>query len=192
MNKILSKILVAIGGLFLLISCGSNNVSFSNDEGEIITQNKDSFKGYSDFRRIDSNSKLLYEEGFDHVLESYEEVVEYKTLLEEKSETIYEEESEKTYVTYADMISYLDSLKSEQFKDKKLYISPEHSEAYYNRDSCRFEGMYKKGNIIYVHLYRDYLYKSMGFWVHQCYTFFLDKDETFSKVEFIREDTFKY
>ena len=192
MNKILSKILVTCGGLFLLTGCNSNNVSFSNDEGEIITQNKDAFKGYSDFRRIDSNSKLIYEEGFDHVLESYEEVIEYKTLLEEKSETIYEEESEETYVTYVDMINYLDSLKSEQFKDKKLYISPEHSEAYYNRDSCRFEGMYKKGNIIYVHLYRDYLYKSMGFWVHQCYTFFLDKDETFSKVEFIREDTFKY
>ena len=71
MNKILSKILVACGGLFLLVSCGSNNVSFSNDEGEIITQNKDAFKGYSDFRRIDSDSKLLFEEGFDHVLESY-------------------------------------------------------------------------------------------------------------------------
>ena len=192
MNKILSKILVTCGGLFLLIGCNANNVSFSNDEGEIITQNKDAFKGYSDFRRIDSDSKLLYEEGFDHVLESYEEVIEYKTLLEEKSETIYEEESEKTYVTYADMINYLDNLKPEQFKDKKLYISPEHSEAYYNRDSCRFEGMYKKGNIIYVHLYRDYLYKSIGFWVHQCYTFFLDKDETFSKVEFIREETFNY
>ena len=81
------------GGLFLLISCNANNVSFSNDEGEIITQNKDAFKGYSDFRRIDSDSKLLYEEGFDHVLESYEEAIEYKTLLEEKSETIYEEES---------------------------------------------------------------------------------------------------
>ena len=192
MNKILLKTLVACGGLFLLIGCNANNVSFSNDEGEIITQNKDAFKGYSDFRRIDSNSKLIYEEGFDHVLESYEEVIEYKTLLEEKSETIYEEESEETYVTYADMINYLDSLKSEQFKDKKLYISPEHSEAYYNRDSCRFEGMYKKGGVIYVHLYRDYMYKSMGFWVHQCYTFFLDKDETFSKVEFIREETFEY
>ena len=192
MNKILSKILVACGGLFLLISCNANNVSFSNDEGEIIAQNKDAFKGYSDFKRIDSDSKLLYEEGFDHVLESYEEVIEYKTLLEEKSETIYEEESEKTYVTYADMINYLDNLKPEQFIDKKLYISPEHSEAYYNRDSCRFEGMYKKSNVIYVHLYRDYLYKSMGFWVHQCYTFFLDKDETFSKVEFIIEDTFTY
>ena len=192
MNKILSKILVACGGLFLLIGCNANNVSFSNDEGEIITQNKDAFKGYSDFRRIDSDSKLLYEEGFDHVLESYEEAIEYKTLLEEKSETIYEEESEKTYVTYVDMINYLDNLKPEQFIDKKLYISPEHSEAYYNRDSCHFEGMYKKSNIIYVHLYRDYLYKSMGFWVHQCYTFFLDKDETFSKVEFIREDTFEY
>ena len=48
------------------VSCGSNNVSFSNDEGEIITQNKDAFKGYSDFRRIDSDSKLLYEEGFNH------------------------------------------------------------------------------------------------------------------------------
>ena len=192
MNKILLKTLVACGGLFLLIGCNANNVSFSNDEGEIITQNKDAFKGYSDFRRIDSNSKLIYEEGFDHVLESYEEVIEYKTLLEEKSETIYEEESEETYVTYVDMINYLDSLKSEQFKDKKLYISPEHSEAYYNRDSCRFEGMYKKGGVIYVHLYRDYMYKSMGFWVHQCYTFFLDKDETFSKVEFIREETFEY
>ena len=192
MNKILLKTLVACGGLFLLIGCNANNVSFSNDEGEIITQNKDAFKGYSDFRRIDSDSKLLYEEGFDHVLESYEEAIEYKTLLEEKSETIYEEESKKTYVTYADMINYLDNLKPEQFIDKKLYISPEHSEAYYNRDSCHFEGMYKKSNIIYVHLYRDYLYKSMSFWVHQCYTFFLDKDETFSKVEFIREDTFTY
>ena len=192
MNKILLKTLVACGGLFLLIGCNANNVSFSNDEGEIITQNKDAFKGYSDFRRIDSDSKLLYEEGFDHVLESYEEAIEYKTLLEEKSETIYEEESKKTYVTYADMINYLDNLKPEQFKDKKLYISPEHSEAYYNRDSCRFEGMYKKGGVIYVHLYRDYMYKSMGFWVHQCYTFFLDKDETFSKVEFIREETFEY
>ena len=192
MNKILSKILVTCGGLFLLIGCNANNVSFSNDEGEIITQNKDSFKGYSDFKRIDSDSKLLYEEGFDHVLESYEEVIEYKTLLEEKSEIIYEEATEETYVTYVDMINYLDNLKPEQFIDKKLYISPEHSEAYYNRDSCRFEGMYKKSNIIYVHLYRDYLYKSIGFWVHQCYTFFLDKDETFSKVEFIREETFNY
>ena len=193
MNKILLKTLVAFGGLFLLVSCGgSHNISFSNDEGEVITTNKDAFKGYSDFRRIDSDSKLIYEDGFDHVLESYEEVIEYKTLLEEKSETIYEEESEKTYVTYADMIDYLNTLKPEQFKDKKLYISPEHSEAYYNKDSCRFEGMYKKGGVIYVHLYRDYMYKSMGFWVHQSYTFFLDKDETFSKVEFVIEETFTY
>ena len=195
MKKILSKALLFIGGLFLLIGCHTNsgsNISFSNDEGEAITTHKDGFKGYSDFRRIDSDSKLIYEDGFDHILESYEEVIEYKTILEEKSKTIYEEESEKTYVTYADMIAYLNTLKPEQFEDKKLYISPEHSEAYYNKDSCRFEGMYKKGGVIYVHLYRDYMYKSMGFWVHQCYTFFLDKEETFSKVEFIREETFEY
>ena len=196
MNKLLSKTLLLIGGLFLLIGCNTNSsgsdISFSNSQGEVITTNEDGFKGYSDFRRIDSHSPLIYEEGFDHVLESYDEVIEYKTLLEEKSETIYEKDSEKTYVTYVDMISFLNSLTPDQFKDKKLYISPEHNEADYNKDSCRLEGMYKKGDVIYVHLYRDYLYKSMSFWVRQVYTFFLYKDETFSKVEFIREDTFTY
>ena len=192
MNKLVSKLIVTIGGLFFLTSCGSNHISFSNNEGEIITQNKDSFKGYTDFRRIDSNTKLIYEEGFDHVLESYDEVIAYKTLLEEKSETVVDEDQETTYTTYADMIAYLNSLTKEQFTNKKLYISPEHSEAYYNKDSCRFEGMYKKSDVIYVHLYRDYMNKSMSFWVHQSYTFFLDKDETFSKVEFIREETFTY
>ena len=196
MNKILSKTLLLIGGLFLLIGCNINssvpNISFSNSQGEVITVKDDSFKGYSDFKRIDSNTKLVYEEDFDHVLESYDEVIAYKTLLEEKSETIVDEDQETTYTTYADMIAYLNTLTREQFTNKKLYISPEHSEANYNKDSCRFEGMYKKGDVIYVHLYRDYMYKSMSFWVRQVYTFFLDKDETFSKVEFIREDTFKY
>ena len=196
MNKILSKTLLLIGGLFLIIGCNGNhnvsNVSFSNSEGETITTNEDGFKGYSDFRRIDSHSSLIYEEGFDHVLESYDEVIEYKTLLEEKSEIVVDEDKETTYITYADMIAYLNTLTKEQFTNKKLYISPEHSEANYNKDSCHFEGMYKKDDAIYVHLYRDYMDKSMSFWVHQVYTFFLDKDETFSKVEFIIEDTFTY
>ena len=196
MNKILSKTLLLIGGLFLLIGCNTNssgsNISFSNSQGEVITVKDHSFKGYSDFKRIDSNTKLVYEEDFDHVLESYDEVIAYKTLLEEKSETIHEEDTEKTYVTYSEMIDFLNTLNPKQFTDKKLYISPEFGEAYYNRDSCRFEGMYKKDGVIYVHLYRDYMYKSMGFWVHQSYTFFLDKDETFSKVEFVIEETFEY
>lgn len=212
MNKIVNKITLLISSVLLLGACSSNvilssnnqttpnssfsssnnqtsSMSFSNNNGQTITT-KEKFTNYSNFQRIDSNTKLVYEEGFDHILESYEEAMAYKALLEEKSETIIDKDSGASINTYSDMINFLSSLSELNFETNVLYISKEDMEMNYNKDSCRLEGMYIKDKTIYVHLYRDYLYKSLGIVVHQSYAFFVNKEVTFNNVEFDIEDLF--
>ena len=136
MYKSFQKTILLISSLLLLGACASNSTSleqeaFSSSNPATTSTinessslpNEDDSVSYSNFQRIDSETSLVYEEGFDHILESYEEVVAYKTLLEEKSEAIVDKDSGKTYYTYVDMISYLDTLTPNHFTNKKLYIT---------------------------------------------------------------------
>ena len=176
----MKKAIVLIATLFSLCACQSvqNVCACTSDETVYISgmplTSDDMFWEYTSFQRIDSHSHLLNEEGFKNVFSTYEEMDTYLQTLDEGNE----------------LAVYLNSLTPSSFEEYSLYISSEIHQADYNRDSLSLDVMFKKNDTIYVHFYRNYLYKSMNFWVYQCYTFFIKKTVSFNNVEIVIDNRF--
>ena len=190
MKRNVKNVLVVLGTALCLSACSNKVVFYHNEQIPISKRDKIS---YSDFKRLDSHSELIYEDGFKNVYATYEEAMAYKAILEEHEEEVTDQEGGGTFVNYQETISFFNSLTSSMFENKKLFVSDSWIEMSYNQDSCRLEGIYLKDDVLYIHRYRDYMNKAISYAMYrQCYTFFIDKSISFTSYEIETTDLFKY
>lgn len=157
----------------LLSGCAIKPVYVGN--GEQVTGN-DVFTKYYNLKKLTSSEKLIYVDVNNvrpYVFNSKQEANDYASILKEKSVPYTVDNKERT--PYGDMISFLEGLDEDAFKNRKLVISSQFDDATYNKDSCRFVRMYLKNQNFYLYLVRDYMNKT-SIMVHQTYTFFINKD----------------
>ena len=190
MKRIFKNIVVLFGTMLSLSAC-SNKVVFNHNE-ETPIKEKDKIS-YSDFQRLDSHAELIYEDGFKNVYATYDEAMAYKAILEAHMEEVTDKDSGQTFTNYRETVSFFNALTPEMFEKNNLFISQSWIEMSYNKDSCRLENIYLKDNVLYIHMYRDYLNKAISYFTYrQCYTFFFDKKISFTSYEIEITDLFKY
>ena len=181
MKRIFKNIIVLFGTMLSLSAC-SNKVVF-NDNEETPIKEKDKIS-YSDFQRLDSHAELIYEDGFKNVYATYEEAMTYKSVLETHMEEVTDKDSGQTFVNYRETVSFFNSLTPTMFEEKSLFISHSWIEMSYNKDSCRLDNIYLKDDVLYIHLFRDYLNKAISYSMYrQCYTFFINKTVSFKSYK---------
>ena len=204
MKRIIKNIVLLFGAALSLSACGHEVAFYATEvkpvtsEGEVVSYyeeatpvNSSERISYTDFKRLDSHADLIYQDGFKNVFETYEEAMAYKNVLEKNLE-IDGEVNEEEY-DYIVKINYIDSFTPGMFEKRKLFITNSWEEASYNKDSCSLEGIYLKDDVLYIHRNRHYLNKAMdNFWVKQCYTFFIDKNITFTSYKIETTNLFKY
>lgn len=190
MKRIFKNIIVLLGTILTLSAC-SNKVVFYHNEETPIKEKDEIF--YSDFQRLDSHAELIYEDGFKNVYATYEEAMTYKAILEAHMEEVIDKDSGQTFVNYRETVSFFNSLTPEMFEKNNLFISQSWIEMSYNKDSCRLESIYLKDDVLYIHMYRDYLDKAISHSMYrQCYTFFINKTVSFKSYKIEITDLFKY
>ena len=189
----MKKIIVLLVALFSLCACQKVEPGCACTSHETISTDNtaltgdDIFWNYSNFQRIDANVHLIHADGFNNILKTYEEMEAYLHILESNSETIVSDNGQQ-YQTYEETINYLKTITPEVFENNYLYLSNERREFSYNKDCLSFDVMFKKGDTIYIHFYRDFYYKSVGAIVYQCYTCFIDKSVTFNDVKIVIDE----
>lgn len=204
MKRIVKNIVLLFGAALSLSACEGDIVFYATEvtpvtsEGEVISYHEEKTPitscdriSYTNFKRLDSHADLFYQDGFKNVFTTYEEAMEYKNVLIDKLETNIDMGKAEQDYDYLVTINYLNSLTPSMFEKKNLFISNSRREMSYNKDSCRLENIYLKDDILYIHLYRDYMYKGMSKY-YQCYTFFINKTISFTSYKIETTDLFKY
>ena len=204
MKTIIKNVVLLFGAALSLSACGHEVAFYATEvkpvtsEGEVVSYyeeatpvNSSERISYTDFKRLDSHAELLYQDGFKNVFETYEEAMEYRSVLDSHLQT--DDDIDRQDYDYLVTIDYLDSLTPSMFEKRRLFITNSWQEASYNKDSCSLEGIYLKDDVLYIHRNRHYLNKAMdNFWVKQCYTFFISKNVTFSSYKIETTNLFKY